>query len=67
MALIYSDIFRHGHCQIFCASMIPKFFNFTQERCVNRQKLRIEIVLLIYFEQNISFCAIIYDLTPIVL
>ena len=38
--------------------MIPKFVNFTQEKCVNRQKLRMEDVSLIYFEQIVSFCAL---------
>ena len=43
------------------------FPNFTQEKSVNRdifgQELRIEDVLLIYFEQIVSFCAIIYSNT----
>ena len=49
-----------GICQIFYTSKIPKKINFTREKCVNReilgQKLGIENVLLIYFEQIVSFC-----------
>ena len=50
---------------VFGKSFTPVgFLNFTPEKCVNRdifgQKLRMEDVLLIYFEQNVIFCAIIY-------
>ena len=50
-----------------CDQYIPKIFNFTQEKRVNRdifgQKSRMVDVLLIYFEQIQSFCA----LTPVFL
>ena len=43
------------------------FTNFTPEKCVNCDifgpKLRMEDVLLIYFEQNVIVCAIIYSKT----
>ena len=46
------------------ASKIPKFFNSTRKKRIYRdifgQKLRMGDVLLIYFEQIVSFCAIIY-------
>ena len=52
---------------MFYTRMILKFFNFTRKKCVNRdifcQKLRMEDVLLIYFEQIVSFCAINYSNT----
>ena len=55
---------RHGICEMFYARMIPKFLNLTQEKCVYRgifgKKLRMEDILLNYFEQIVCFCAIIY-------
>ena len=46
-------------------------FNFTQDKCANYdifgQKLRVENVLLYYLEQIVSFCAVIYKLTQVVL
>ena len=48
-----------GICQIFYTSKIPKLFNFTCEKCVDRdifgQTLRMEDALLIYFEHIVSF------------
>ena len=53
---------RHG--QMFYISEIPKFY---LRKRVNRdifgQELRMKKVLLIYFEQIVSFCAIIYSNT----
>ena len=51
-----------GICKIFYTSKIPKFFNFSREKRVNRdifvKNLRIEEALLImYFEQIVSFYA----------
>ena len=55
-----------GVCQIFYTSKI-EIKQFFPRKCVNRnifgQQLRMEDVLLIYFEQNVSFCAIIYSKT----
>ena len=46
--------------QIFYISKIPIFFNFTREKGMNRDIFGKEIInedgLLIYFEQNVSFC-----------
>jgi len=50
---------RRRVLQMFCTSKIPNFPKFTQETRVNRnifsKKLRVEYVLLIYFEQSVSF------------
>ena len=55
---------RLGICQILYTSEIKKN-NFIREKRANRdifgQKLRMEDVLLIYIEQIVSFCAIIYS------
>ena len=57
--LIWSFV-RQGICQIIYTSRIPKFFNFTWEVRVNRdifgKKMKMENILLIYFEQIVSFC-----------
>ena len=58
---------RLGICQIFYTSKIPNFLNYTREKRVDRNifgnTLRIEDVLVIYFEEHVSICAIIYSNT----
>ena len=63
---------RCGICQIFITSKIPKLLNFTQEKRVNRsifgQTLKMEDVLVIFFEQKSPFvhCVLKYKLAPYV-
>ena len=53
--------------KMFCTSKIPNFSKFyprkTRKSRYFWQQLRIENVLLIYFEQIVNFCAIIYSNT----
>ena len=56
-----------GNTQKWNTCKIPRIFNFTRKKRVYRnifgKKLRTEYVLLIYFQQFISFCAFIYSNT----
>ena len=57
---------RGGICQILYTSKIPKFSNLTWEKRINRDILAKNWewrMFLIYFEQIVSFCAIIYSNT----
>ena len=58
---------RLGICQIVYTTKIAKFLNFTLEKQVDLDifgpEMKNEDVLLIYFEQIVSFCAIIYPNT----
>ena len=64
---VLSDEIWRGICKIFNTTSLPKMFNFMREKCGHReifgQNLRMGYVLLIYFEQIVSFCAIFYSNT----
>ena len=53
------SIIKHGICQIFYTRKIPKFLILPEKKIFGK-KLRMEDVLLNhFFDQIISFCAII--------
>ena len=58
---------RLGICQIFYTRKIPNFFIFSREKRINCnqicKKMRSEDVEVIYFEENVSVCAIIFSNT----